>query len=289
MSTLWDRIQYRMLRSGSRVSLLIWINIIVFLLINIPATLEKFIFHSTLIGDITDKYLSLPSYLPTLLRHPWTPLTYMFMHAGFYHILFNMLWLYWMGQIFEEYLGTKRTVGLYLLGGFVGAFLYVLFYNIPTLFPPESVVNGQLVGASAAIMAIIVATGTLLPDYEVYLFLIGPVKLKWIVLFMVLLDFFGIVGFNAGGELSHLGGALFGFIYIKQLQRGNDMVAFFTKLFKKKQKLTVATRNGVKATGNKPRQEDIDRILDKISQAGYDSLSKQEKEILFRASKDNES
>ena len=289
MSTLWDRIQYRMLRSGSRVSLLIWINIIVFLAINIPATLEKFIFHSNVISNFTDEYLALPSYLPALLRHPWTPFTYMFMHAGILHILINMLWLYWMGQIFEEYLGNKRTIGLYILGGLVGAFLYVLFYNIPTLFAPESIRAGQLVGASAAIMAIIVATGTLLPDYEVYLFLIGPVRLKWIVLFLILIDFFGIVGFNAGGELSHLGGGLFGFIYIKQLQRGNDMVAFFNKLFKKRQKLTVSTRNGVKAAGNKPRQEDIDRILDKISQAGYDSLSKQEKEILFRASKDNES
>src|SRR5579871_4451412 len=108
MSTLWDRIQYRMLRSGSKVSLLIWINIIVFLVINVPATLERFIFHTAYIDTYSDKYLSLPSYLPTLLTHPWTPITYMFVHAGIFHILINMLWFYWMGQIFEEYLGTKR-------------------------------------------------------------------------------------------------------------------------------------------------------------------------------------
>ncbi len=289
MSTLWDRIQYRMLRSGSKVSLLIWINVAVYLFINIPSTLEGFIFHTGYIDSFTDKYLALHSYLPFLIRTPWTLLTYMFMHANIWHILINMLWLYWMGQIFEEYLGTKRTVGLYIMGGLVGAFLFVLFYNIPTLFTPEALVSGRLVGASAGIMAIIVATGTLLPDYEIYLILIGPVKLKWIVLFLILLDFFGIVGFNAGGELSHLGGALFGFIYIKQLQRGNDMVAFFGKIFRKRQKLTVASRAGIKTGGNKPRQEEIDRILDKISQTGYDSLTKQEKEILFRASKDNES
>jgi len=289
MSTLWQRIQYRMLRSGSRVSLLIWINVIVYLAINIPSTLEKFIFHSNNIDVFIDGHLALHAYLPVLLRNPWTPFTYMFMHAGILHILINMLWLYWMGQIFEEYLGTNRTIGLYILGGLVGAFLFVLFYNIPTLFTTQDLVGGKLVGASAGIMAIIVATGTLLPDYEVYVLLIGAVRLKWIVLFLIILDFFGIVGFNAGGELSHLGGALFGFIYIKQLQRGTDMVTFFTKLFKKRSKLTVATKGGTTPTGKKPRQEDIDRILDKISQSGYDSLSKQEKEILFRASKDNES
>ena len=289
MSTLWNRIQYRMLRSGSKVSLLIWINVAIYLFINIPSTLERFIFHTDYIHNFSVDYLSLHSYLPILLRTPWTLLTYMFMHAEIFHILFNMLWLYWMGQIFEEYLGNKRTVGLYILGGLAGAFLYVLFYNIPTLFTPEALVSGKLVGASAGIMAIIVATGTLLPDYEIYLILIGPVRLKWIVLFLILLDFFGIVGFNAGGELSHLGGALFGFIYIKQLQRGNDIVAFFGKIFRKRQKLTVASRSNSKTGGNKPRQEEIDRILDKISQTGYDSLTKQEKEILFRASKDNES
>ena len=105
---------------------------------------------------------------------------------------------------------------------------------------------------------------------------------------MILLDFFGITSFNAGGELSHLGGALFGFLYIKELQRGNDMVAFFNKLFKKRSKLKVAVNNPAKPSSKVPRQEDIDRILDKISQSGYDSLSKQEKEILFRASKNNE-
>ncbi|MGZ3823064.1 MAG: DUF6576 domain-containing protein, partial [Mucilaginibacter sp.] len=114
------------------------------------------------------------------------------------------------------------------------------------------------------------------------------VKLKWLALFFVVIDFLGITGLNAGGEISHLGGALFGFIYIKQLQRGNDMVGFFATLFKKRSKLKVAAKGNLKNAGNKPRQEDVDHILDKISQTGYESLSKQEKEILFRASKDNE-
>lgn len=209
------------------------------------------------------------------------------MHAGFFHILFNMLWLYWMGQIFEEYLGNKRTIGLYLLGGLSGALFFVLAYNFLPAF--AGVVSGStVVGASASVMAIIIATATLLPDYTISLMFIGPVRLKWIAIFYVLIDFLSIAGPNAGGEIAHLGGALFGFIYIKQLQRGHDWIGAIRGIFKSSSKLKVATRNSDRNSNSKPRQEEIDRILDKISQAGYDSLNKQEKEVLFRASKDNE-
>ena len=177
MSTAWQRIQQKMLHSGSRVTLLIWINIIVFLVIHIPATLEPLFLGRghNFIGSVTDDYLTLPSFLPLLVRRFWTPVSYMFMHVDIFHILFNMLWLYWMGQIFEEYLGTHRVVGLYILGGLAGAFFYVLFYNISPLFV-QAVGISTNQGASAAIMAIIVATATLLPDYEIYIFLIGAVR-----------------------------------------------------------------------------------------------------------------
>ncbi|MGZ3767639.1 MAG: DUF6576 domain-containing protein, partial [Mucilaginibacter sp.] len=131
-------------------------------------------------------------------------------------------------------------------------------------------------------------TATLLPDYTIFMMLIGPVKLKWIAIFYVIIDFIMIAGANPGGEISHLGGALFGFIYIKQLQRGHDWIGAINSIFKSRSKLKVASRNAEKNSNSKPRQEEIDRILDKISQAGYESLNKQEKEILFRASKDNE-
>ncbi|MBS1525404.1 MAG: rhomboid family intramembrane serine protease [Bacteroidetes bacterium] len=290
MSTSWQNIQYRLLKSHSRIMLLIWINIAVFLLVNVPGTIGKIFFSSDIINVYSDEYLRLPSSLVRLSHRFWTPVTYMFMHAGVFHILFNMLWLYWIGQIFEEYLGNKRTIGLYILGGLAGAFFFVFFYNVLPVFAndPGLVAGSTVVGASAAVMAIIVATATLLPNYTIFLMFLGPVKLKWIVLFIIVIDFIGIAGFNAGGELSHLGGALFGFIYIKQLQRGHDWVGFFTNMFRKRSKLTVASKNNSKNSANKPRQEEIDRILDKISQAGYESLSKQEKEILFRASKDNE-
>jgi membrane associated rhomboid family serine protease len=125
MSTLWQNLQYKMLRSGSKLNLLIGINVLVFLLINVTDTLGKFFFKTGIIEYYSDAYLLLPSNLHTLLTHFWTPITYMFMHAGIFHILFNMLWLYWFGQIFEEYLGKKRTVGLYLMGGLAGAFRYL--------------------------------------------------------------------------------------------------------------------------------------------------------------------
>jgi membrane associated rhomboid family serine protease len=292
MNTLWNDIKFKMLHSGSKVMMLVWINIIVYLAIYVPSVIEQIFtgFGHSIILTETNEYLALPSYLPKLLHRAWTPLTYMFIHAGVFHILFNMLWLYWMGQIFEEYLGNKRAIGVYILGGLTGAFFFVASYNLLPMFTqhPEIVAASSNVGASAAIMAIIIATATLLPDYTIYMMFIGPVKLKWLALFFVIIDFLGITGLNAGGEISHLGGALFGFIYIKQLQRGNDMAAFIGDIFKKRSKLKVAAKSNIKNPGNQPRQEDVDRILDKISQTGYESLSKQEKEILFRASKDNE-
>ncbi|HEY8781153.1 MAG TPA: rhomboid family intramembrane serine protease [Mucilaginibacter sp.] len=287
MSTLWQNIQTKMLHSGSKLNLLIGINIIVFLLVNVASVVARSFFSTNIISYYSDEYLSLPAYLPKLLTHFWTPVTYMFMHAGIWHILFNMLWLYWFGQIFEEYLGKKRILGLYFMGGLAGAFLFVLSYNTLPVFThsPGLVAGSTLVGASASVMAIMVATATLLPDYTISLILIGPVRLKWLVLVLVLIDFLGITGFNAGGELSHLGGALIGFLYIKQLHRGHDWIGNIAKLFKpQKAKMKVVANNPSRKSYDLPRQEEIDLILDKISRSGYDSLSKQEKEILFRAS-----
>jgi len=276
-----------MLRSGSRINLLIGINVLVFLLVNVAGVIDRLVFQSHFIDYYSGELLLLPSFLPKLASHFWTPFTYMFMHAGIFHILFNMLWLYWIGQIFEEYLGNKRTIGLYLLGGLTGALFFVAAYNIFPFFAPV-LAGSTVVGASASVMAIIVATATLLPDYSIGLILIGPVKLKWIALFYVVVDFLSIAGPNAGGEFAHLGGALIGFIYIKQLKRGNDWIGAITGIFRKKSKMKVASRNADRNNGGKPRQDEIDRILDKITDTGYESLSKQEKEILSRASKDNE-
>lgn len=289
--TLWDNITYKV-RSGSKLYLLIFINVAVFLVINIPAVIEWMATggRSGFINYFAAEYLSLPADIHKLPTRFWTLLTYMFMHDGIFHILFNMLWLYWMGQLFEEYLGDKRTIGLYLLGGLGGAALYLLGFNLLPVFR-DMVHISVIVGASAGVMAIMVATATLLPDFTISVILLGPVKLKWVAMFMVILDFLLIMGSNPGGELAHLGGALMGFVYIKQLQKGKDWIASIGNLFKRGQKnpnLKVVSRNSDRKKTDKPRQEDIDRVLDKISVSGYDSLNKEEKEILFRASK-NES
>ena len=208
------------------------------------------------------------------------------MHAGILHILFNMLWLYWMGQIFEEYLGNKRTIGLYMMGGLAGALAYLLCLNyLPAFSNSHAAIGSTIVGASASVMAIVVATATLLPNYTISLILIGPVKLKWLVFVILVIDFLGIIGPNAGGEIAHLGGALLGFIYIKQLQKGRDWITGIANIFKSKSKLKVVHYNTGKNSIEYPRQDEIDRILDKISQSGVDSLSRQEKETLARASK----
>ncbi|MCR8559131.1 rhomboid family intramembrane serine protease [Mucilaginibacter sp. BJC16-A38] len=285
MSTLWQNLQYKMLRSGNKLNLLIGINVIVYLLVNITSVLETLLFRSHIIDNFSNEYLLLTANLHLLPVRFWTPVTYMFMHAGVLHILFNMLMLYWFGQIFEEYLSNKRTIGLYFMGGLAGALLYILCYNtLPFFTQDNAAATSTLVGASASVMAIIVATATLLPNYEISIILIGPVKLKWLVTFFLVLDFLGTIGPNAGGEIAHLGGALMGFVYIKQLQKGHDWIAGIANIFKSKSKLKVVSKNSFGKSDGKPRQEEIDLILDKISQSGYDSLNKQEKEILFRAS-----
>jgi len=290
MSNSWQNIQSKVLKSDSKLNLLIAINVAVYLLINIPAVFEwLFTGSSQIISFYSNEYLAIPAYLPKLEVRFWTPLTYMFMHAGIFHILFNMLWLYWIGQIFEEYLGKQRIVGVYLLGGLAGALFYVLSYNFFPAFAPVLPIS-TAVGASASVMAIIVATATLLPDFSISLMIIGPVKLKWIAVFYVVLDFLSIAGPNAGGEIAHIGGALLGFIYIKRLQKGSDWVGNIANLFKsgpKLSKLKVVARNNNKRSNSRPRQDEVDVILDKISKVGYEHLSSEEKEILFRASKDD--
>jgi len=285
--TFWNNIQYKITTLSSKLYLLIWINVGAFLAVNVVGSVVGWIAGTEIIKAYTGEYLYLPSYLPKLLVRFWTPVTYMFMHASILHILFNMLSLYWFGQIFEEFLGKKRTIVLYLMGGLAGGLLFVIAFNLLPLFSYVKQVS-YVVGASASVMAIVVAAATTVPNYEISLILLGPVKIKWIALFYVAVDFLLTTGPNAGGQIAHLGGALIGFVYVKQLQRGNDWIEGITKIFKPKSKLKVVSTNRDKGTSAKPRQDEVDEILDKISHTGYESLNKHEKEVLFRASKHEE-
>ena len=191
-----------------------------------------------------------------------------------------MLWLYWMGQLFLSFVKPRQFHFVYLGGGILGALFYALLYNVLPAF--QTVVNSStVIGSSAAVMAIFVAVATLVPDYSIRLILIGNVRLKYLVIVYIVLDIIAMKSYNAGGSIAHLGGALFGFIYIKLLQSGTDL----STLFKKKPKLRVVKNETPKKSSSPTNQQEIDSILDKISKSGYDKLSREEKETLFNASK----
>lgn len=254
--------------------------------------------------------LMMSSDVSTFLSKPWTIITYMFTHMDFFHILFNMLFLYWFGQIIMDYLGSKKFVNIYILGGLAGGLFFILMYNLIPFYHGQ--LGIPLLGASAGVSAIIVAAATLVPNHSFVLLFIGPVKIKYIALFYVIFkSFAGLDGSNAGGELAHLGGALIGYLYIVQLRRGSDWGAWISGsldwikgLFDRKPKIRVTHKqrtysrkdeafthsNATKSSKtsqsrSETEQDEIDAILDKISAKGYESLSKEEKQKLFNASK----
>lgn len=275
-------------RYGNMVVKLIFVNIAVFIFFGL-LNLVGFIAQSSAIHDLLFIKLQLPASLPTLLRQPWSVFTYMFMHEGIFHIVFNMLWLYWFGEIYVLYLSDKKVLPLYIIGGLGGAVVYLLCYNLLPVFRPV-VGYSYLLGASASIMAIVFAAATLNPDHEISLILIGPVKIKYIALISLLLDVITIPQGNAGGYLAHVGGALTGYLYITSLRSGLDPFGRFFKLFKRKPAVKVGYKNTdtkvVNTTSRtKGEQEKVDEILDKIARSGYDSLSKEERDFLFNYSK----
>ena len=276
-------LKYKMLHSGSRLYLFIGINILVFLVINLLGVFQFLFTGNTSYADWLELQLSMPAFLPMLAAKFWTIVTYMFSHRGLFHIFFNLIWLYWMGRIFEDFLNQRQLTFTYLAGGIAGALLYLLAYNLLPVFS-AALPHSVIIGASASVMAVVVATATLLPEYTIMLLLFGSVRLKYLAVAFVILDVIMIAGQNPGGSIAHIGGAILGYVYIKQLRRGNDWSKIFTR---KRSKLrpvrneTVPRRN----INELPDQEVIDSILDKISKSGYDSLSKAEKEQLFKASK----
>lgn len=278
---------------------LIIINVVVFVLLGV-LMVPSLITGNEALFQIIHKQFSLAARIGDFITRPWTILTYAFTHdlSGIFHILFNMLALYWFGRLFVEYLGSDKLIAVYVLGALAGGVFYLLAYNIIPFYQKLTLANQiEMVGASAAVNAIVVAAATLLPDYTFFLLLIGPVRIKYIAAFFVFLSFLGTVGSNAGGNIAHLGGALIGYVYIKQLQAGVNwgswivmVVDWFRDLFKPKSKVKVSYRSERKTRAQKPQaknisQDEIDEILDKISEGGYESLTKEEKEKLFNASK----
>lgn len=277
---LFDNIRYNYLQSTHAVTRIITINVAVFVVISL-LQLVAYLLQVNFGVDTIQSYLTLPASFTAFMYKPWSIVTYMFLHSGPLHLLFNMLWLYWMGNILHEYLGNKHVYTAYFFGGIVGGFIFMLAYNI---FPAFELVRYQAfaVGASAGVLSIVVAVATLLPNYQIQLMFIGFVKLKWMALVLLLLDLISIAQNNPGGHIAHLGGALFGFLYIKQIYN-TTFIDKLVNVFKPKSKLKIHHKASSKNT--QPNEQEIDKILDKISKSGYDSLTKTEREILYKASK----
>ncbi len=298
MNNILDDFKNAFSRPNNGLIKIIVINLVVFLALLFLEVVFTISRHENWYQLIVDQ-LSLPASLNSLLYRPWTLVTYFFTHTGFFHILFNMLFLYWFGMIIMEFLGSEKLVNLYVLGGLAGGILYILVYNALPYFS-DRVAVAQMLGASAGVYAVVVGAATFTPNYSISLILLGPVRIKYIAIFYIIVSFAGTIGPNAGGDWAHLAGAALGFVFIKQLQRGNDwgkpitsFLTFVKSFFVQQPKVRVTHRSSSTKTNGRPRsngtfsnrQEEIDAILDKISESGYDSLSREEKQKLFDASK----
>ena len=282
------KLQYKM---GGIVTQLIFWNVALFVL--------PWLFFAllTLLGVNIDyiHYVSLSSNPTHLLWKPWSLLSYAFFHSGIMHIIFNMIVLNFSGRLFMTYFTSKQLLGLYMLSAIFAGICYILVFYVLNI-------NAPIVGASAAIMAILVATTTYYPLMELRLLIIGNVKLWHITAVIIIVDLMQLRSENMGGHISHLSGAFFGFIFIKLLQNGTDLstvvtriIDFFANLFKKntstpfkkvhKNYSKPLVKSVSKIVTKDKSQQQIDEILDKISQSGYDSLTKEEKEFLFKVGK----
>jgi len=289
---IWDDIK-KTFRNGSNLIKLIYINTGVFILLTV-ITIIGFLVTNPEISEKALSIFSVPSSLKSLLMRPWTLITYMFVHKDIWHILFNMLWLYWFDRIFLEYLDQRKLVAVYLMGGLSGAIIYIFSFNVFPAF--AGVVNESVaIGASASVMAVVIAIAAYVPDYTIQLLLLGRVKIKYMALAIFVLTSVMDFSTNSGGKLAHIGGAFFGYLYTINLRQGKDMGRGFNKIidlivtaFKPRKNLKVTHKKAANEYEyNKVKTEHqarINSILDKISKGGYDSLTKEEKDTLFRES-----
>lgn len=313
VSSIWEDIK-RQYSLGNMVTRLVIINVAVFVIINLIWVILRVGYgwsdNGMRVYEAIRQFFMLSSDWLHNLTHPWVFITSMFLHDGFWHILWNMLFLYWFGRIVGDFLGNHRVLPLYLLGGIVGGLAYFISVNV---LPYGGNATHYALGASGAVMAFVVAAGFISPDYYMRLLFLGDVKLKYIVAVLVFIDLIGVAGnINTGGHFAHLGGAFFGWFFVYQLRQGTDwsipvnnlldrMQSFFNGLTGGRQPRgpRVTYRNTSRSTRSDGRskgrpasdnrssshQEELDAILDKIKQSGYESLSEKEKEFLFNASK----
>ncbi|MFK5857120.1 MAG: rhomboid family intramembrane serine protease [Bacteroidota bacterium] len=284
--------------SRNVLSRLLLINLVIYLVVNIVGLIAS-LFGLADTSNLSPlaKIFVLPADLSALASKPWTIFTYMFLQEDFRHILFNLIMLYFGGSIFREYLSQEKLFWTYIFGGLFGGLFFILAFNIFPVF--DSISDSAVaLGASASVLAIIIAISTYVPDYTVHLFLLGKLKLKYIAIAFIAIDVLSIESGNPGGHIAHLGGALWGFIYAFSLKKGNDIYKIFYGIrvpkftWKKNEPKFTSTRpkSGRPLTDDEynskrtAKQEEIDQILDKISKSGYGSLTSKEKEMLFKTS-----
>lgn len=283
-------------RKGDIYIRLIFINVAVFV---VTALTDIVLQLFNLATGQAFEWLELPASLGRFIVQPWSLFTYMFMHAGLLHILFNMLWLYWFGSLFLRVFSAKHLRGLYVLGGICGGVLYMVAYNVFPYFRPLADYS-FMVGASASVLAIVAAAAYREPDYPIRLLLLGTLKLKYLALIVVGMDLLFITSSNAGGHIAHLGGALSGLWFAAGLNKGYDLTAWINRaldgiasLFackprKPKMKVHYGPNRQKDYDYNarkKEQNDEIDRILDKLRKSGYENLTADEKKRLFDASK----
>lgn len=308
---MWEDIK-KSWNTGGMLYKLIWVNVVVFVVINSAIVFTQ-LTDIQLPASASGGYgLFTTAHLPTLLYRPWSMLTHMFAHKEIFHLLFNMMLLWWMGRMYVSEVGSRRLLSTYIMGGLAGFIVYAISVNVLPGLRKEEVSFAY--GASAAIMAIFTATATLNPTKKIPFFLFGSVQLKYIALLYVLFDYFGILGesgLETGGRIAHLGGAAFGYFLIVYSRKGINIVRWLeviidmimsslptssTPSFSKKFNFTKSMRRKPKETRppksdddfnseRKEREDRLDLILEKISRHGYDHLSKEEKKFLFNQSK----
>lgn len=284
--------------SATMLMKIVVINIAVFLVLNIISIVMIFAGEES--GRfIVEQWVAMPGNFGRLARHAWTPLSYMFSQIEPLHLIFNMLWLYWFGIVFQLLSTPKRMIGLYLLGGLGGAALYLLAVNTIPYFAGH---GGLLIGSSASVIAIVTATAIMAPDYRMNLLFLGAVSLKWIAIVTIGIDLLSVTGSNAGGHIAHLGGAAVGAIFALGLKRGHDITAplnslidAIVNLFRRRPKVRPACfrasgapsapRPKAPSAASAADQAELDNILDKIKKSGYSSLTADERARLFDVSR----
>jgi membrane associated rhomboid family serine protease len=292
----------KIFKEGDPLNKLIAVNLFVFVFILILQILSTF--TQTAIADTILPYFTLPSSLGRLILKPWTLFTYMFVHEGFMHILFNLLYLYFAGQLFQLYLGRDKLWSTFILGGFAGGLLYIISYNIFPFFE-EAIAVATNRGASAGVMAILIAAAVMAPNYPVRLFFVLNIKLWQVALILVLVDLAYMPMENPGGHIAHIGGALYGYVMARQWRDKHLYLGEFLDRWmeaisdaiqpKAKMKVAYKRSNSSRSSSSfsneksgKSRsthdQDKLNAILDKISKGGYESLNKEEKDFLFRMS-----